>query len=470
MGYSTVKSQTVIDAFRCPDELALFPVSEDLSKEAGYFWFGADTISYGRCCGSPAAYPGGISYDANPNAYASDACPQLPFNPDEVVSNLLFERYVNKETSRWEKIFRDIYYFARPLFPVWFRRHLQRLRLSGSRDSSFPRWPVDRTADQVLEKLLVLSARRHRMDQVPFVWFWPNGSPSCAVITHDVETAAGLAFCPTLMDIDESFGIKSSFQLVPESRYSVSDSTLSTIRERGFEVNVHDCNHDGRLYADRAEFLQRARRINDYARKFHSLGFRSGALYRNLDWYDAFEFSYDMSVPSVGALEAQGGGSCTLRPYFINNIVELPVTTTQDYSLFHILRDYSIDLWKMQIEEIVARNGLASFIIHPDYLMDKRAQETYRALLTFLNVLRCKGKLSIVLPSEVANWWRDRNRMTLQMSQGTWSVVGPESQRGRVAYADCADGEIKYSVSALQMDYLQSTRQNHTERCAPAST
>lgn len=463
MGYSAVKSKAVIEAFRCSEALALFSVSEDLSKETGYFRFGTDTLLYGRCCGSPAPHVGTISYDASPDIYMSDGGLRLPFDPDETVNNLLFERYARKRQTRREKLARNAYYFARPLFPVWFRRHLQRIRLNGSRHASFPTWPVDRTADQILEKLLVFSGRSHRTDHVPFVWFWPNGSPSCAIITHDVETSAGLAFCPTLMDIDDSFGIKSSFQLVPEGRYTVSDKTLSGIRDRGFEVNVHDFNHDGRLYTNRDEFLRRAHKINDYARKFKALGFRSGSLYRNLDWYDAFEFSYDMSVPSVGALEAQGGGACTLRPYFIKNIVELPLTMTQDYSLFHILGDYSIEIWKTQIREIVARNGLVSLIIHPDYVINKRAQDTYRALLTFLSMLRSEGKLSILLPSEVAHWWKNRNRMTLHMDRGSWSVAGPEYQRARVGYAHCAHGDIKYSVSPLQMGHVQtqSAGQNH---------
>jgi hypothetical protein len=402
----------------------------------------------------------------------SDGGPRLPFDPDEVVHNLLFERYASKRISGGEKFLRNAYYIARPFFPVWFRRHLQRVRLKGSRQATFPTWPVDRTADQILENLLVVSARNHQTDPVPFVWFWPNGSPSCAIITHDVETSAGLAFCPALMDIDDSFGIKSSFQLVPEGRYTVPEKTLSAIRDRGFEVNVHDFNHDGRLYTNRAEFLRRAQKINDYAKKFKASGFRSGALYRNLDWYDTFEFAYDMSVPSVGALEAQGGGACTLRPYFINTIVELPVTTTQDYSLFHILGDYSIEIWKTQIREIAARHGLVSFIIHPDYVIDRRAQETYRALLAFLNVLRSEGKLSIVLPSDVANWWKNRNRMALQMDQGSWSVVGPEYQKARVGYAHCADGDIKYSVSPMQMSSVQaqSAAYKQSDICAQAGT
>ena len=77
------------------------------------------------------------------------------------------------------------------------------------------------------------------------------------MMTHDVETSAGQDFCPQLMDLNDSYGIKSSFQIVPEKRYTVSKAFLASILERGFEVNVHDLNHDGRLMCDREEFVRR---------------------------------------------------------------------------------------------------------------------------------------------------------------------------------------------------------------------
>ena len=51
-------------------------------------------------------------------------------------------------------------------------------------------------------------------------------------------------------------------------------------------------------------------------------------MYRNQEWYDVFEFSYDMSVPNVAHLEPMRGGCCTVMPYFIGKIVELPSGAT----------------------------------------------------------------------------------------------------------------------------------------------
>src|SRR5262249_8716309 len=150
---------------------------------------------------------------------------------------------------------------------------------------------------------------------------------------------------------------------------------LEEIRRRGYEINVHDFNHDGCLFADHSHFRSRVKLINQYGRDYGARGFRAAILYRNIEWFDELEFEYDMSVPNAGHLEAQRGGCCTVFPYFIGNILELPLTTTQDYSLFYILQTYNIDLWQRQAAGIIEKHGLLSCIAHPDYLQEPRAQE-----------------------------------------------------------------------------------------------
>ena len=67
---------------------------------------------------------------------------------------------------------------------------------------------VDNTVDQTLEDLMRLSLRARGVTSLPFVWFWPDGAPSCAIVTHDVETEVGRDRCSWLMDLDDSYGIK----------------------------------------------------------------------------------------------------------------------------------------------------------------------------------------------------------------------------------------------------------------------
>ena len=82
-----------------------------------------------------------------------------------------------------------------PAAPASARKHLQRLRLSDWRTLPFPQWPVDRTVERILERLLFLSMKAQGIQRVPFVWFWPEAAGSCAIMTHDVEYLASSFWC-----------------------------------------------------------------------------------------------------------------------------------------------------------------------------------------------------------------------------------------------------------------------------------
>jgi len=133
-------------------------------------------------------------------------------------------------------------------------------------------------------------------------------------------------------------------------------------------------------------------------------------------------------------------------PYFVGKILELPLTTTQDYSLFHILGDYSIDLWKQQVELILEQNGLMSFVSHPDYINEGRARGVYLDLLAYLSRLRADGKTWMALPRDVDHWWRSRQQMRLIAEGETWKIEGPDSDRARIAYARLNGDQLVYDV------------------------
>jgi len=427
----------------------------DLSDAAGYFQFGPDVICYGQCSsGTPSRDAAGCFHDALPHADVSGESVQLPFDPSQILENLRHERYLASSPQSplalaGKKVARSIYYAVRPLMPVTVRRHLQKRYLKGWENVAFPHWPVDRTVEQVLEQLLLLSMKSRKIKQVPFIWFWPEAACSCTIVTHDVETSTGRDFCDQLMDLDDSFGIKAAFQVVPEGRYAVPGDLLPAIRKRGFEFNVHDLNHDGHLTRNREQFLRRAEQINRHARQSGAQGFRSAVLYRNIDWYEALDFSYDMSVPNVAHLDPQRGGCCTVMPFFIGKMVELPVTLTQDYSLFHILNDYSINLWKEQIALIREKHGLISVIAHPDYIIDQKARRVYVELLKYLAELRSQGETWIALPGEVADWWRLRSELNLVTREGRLQIEGKGSERARIAYATIVDEKLVYTFDPV---------------------
>ena len=253
-------------------------------------------------------------------------------------------------------------------------------------------------------------------------------------------------FCDELMDIDDAFGIKSAFQLVPEGRTTTADGLARGSGAAASRSTSTTSITTGAFSDD--ERVSRARASGSTATPA-SLAATASDPARCIA-------SSTGSTPSSSRttcrcrtsahLEPQRGGCCTVMPYFVGDILELPLTTTQDYSLFHILGDYSTTLWKRQIRLIRDSNGLISFIAHPDYLRDRRALGLYKELLGDLCQLRDQQRVWMALPTEIDAWWRARQEMSLVRDGQSWRVVGPGSERARVAHASVEDGRVVYNV------------------------
>jgi len=442
--------QAVNERYRCPENFFGFVLNEQLSSESGYFRFGPNAICYGRSCSGALGFgPESALYDAIGDVAVDDGKLGLPFDPTEIVDNLRLERYTSTRQmeSGFEHFLRRLYYRFRPVLNLSVRKQIQKFHSRNWEKQSFPKWPVDTTVEDVCETLLLMSMEAKGVKEVPFVWFWPDGASGCLAMSHDVETAAGRDYCAELMNVDDSFGIKAAFGIVPEGRYEVSSSFLKSMQDRGFELVIQDFNHDGRLFDNKEEFLRRAKIINRYGREYGAKGFRAAVLYRNPEWYDAFEFTFDMSIPNVAHLDPQHGGCCTVIPYFIGNVLEIPVTTIQDYMLFHILNERSIDLWKDQVDLILAKNGLASFIVHPDYLIQSDAISAYKDLLGYLRELSDSKPVWFALPADIDSWWRARSKMSVVKDGNSWRIEGDVTRRARLAYARNVEGKLVYELA-----------------------
>jgi hypothetical protein len=438
-------SQTVRNRYRFPEGFVDFTLNGELSSDVGYFQFGPDAICYGRSSSGVRQLRAGCSlHDVLQDTAMEGGKLRLPFEPDEIIGNLLLERYPSSRLGGFERVLKRIYYWVRPLTSGSLRSEIQKFHARKWGRLLHPHWPVDTTVENICERLLLLSLQGNGMDGIPFVWFWPDGARGCVTMTHDVETAAGRDFCGELMDLDDASGIKASFQIVPENRYAVPPDLLNLIRDRGFELGVQDLNHDGRLFDSREEFVRRAQVINRYGREYGARGFRAGVLYRKPEWYDALDFSFDMSIPNVAHLDPQRGGCCTVMPYFIGDILELPVTTTQDYTMFHLLNQRSIDLWKTQTELILGKNGLVSFIVHPDYVIENEPKSVYAKLLEYLRRLQERENIWLALPSEIDRWWRARSKMSVVEDGDSFRIEGAEAERAVLAFATSVNGRLVY--------------------------
>ena len=442
--------QALKDHYCYPEKLFHISSKEPLSSRAGYFRFGPRAICYGRTSSEALAPRPELAFqDAVSLVSIDNKNLSLPFDLTEIIDNLRLERYANVPGigSSLKKFFRGLYYHLRPFTNRALRKRIQRFHARNWRKRVFPNWPVDATVENVFETVLLSAMKASGVKEVPFIWFWPKGAVGCLAMTHDVENRAGRDSCADLMSLDDSFDIKAAFGVVPEGRYEVSAGFLESIWSRGFEVTIQDLNHDGRLYDGKQEFLRRAKIINGYGREFGAKGFRAAVLYREPEWYDALEFDFDMSMPNVAHLDPQQGGCCTVFPFFLGELLELPVTTTQDYTLFHVLNERSLDLWKSQIDLVLRKNGLLSFIIHPDYSLEPDTRPIYEDLLRYLLELRKNVPIWSALPSEINAWWRARSRMSVVKEGASWRIVGDGAEHAVLAYAKNVDEKLVYEFS-----------------------
>jgi len=119
-----------------------------------------------------------------------------------------------------------------------------------------------------------------------------------------------------------------------------------------------------------------------------------------------------------------------------------------------VLNEQSIDLWKKQVEMILDKNGLASFIVHPDYIIEPETQTVYRDLLSMLSELRGREDLWFALPRDIDSWWRARSRMSIVKEEESWRIVGEGAQHAVLAFAKSVDGKLIYELADASLGEL----------------
>src|SRR5690242_13712553 len=135
---------------------------------------------------------------------------------------------------------RRVYYHVKPWIPEQLRIKLRRIQARRILRDCADTWPILESAAQT-----------------PLNWpGWPNRKQFALVLNHDVESQTGLDRCRSVMELEMRFGVRSSFNFIPEGGYDTPKRLRDELVTNGFEVGVHDLRHDGKLYASRSIFRQ----------------------------------------------------------------------------------------------------------------------------------------------------------------------------------------------------------------------
>ena len=296
---------------------------------------------------------------------------------------------------------KKIYYTIKPLVPRRLQIALRRLIVQRQLKQNKDIWPID-----------------HNAARPPEGWSgWPDGKKFALVLTHDVDTARGQERCRDLMDLEKQMGFRSSFNIVPE-RYEVSAILRQELAQNGFEIGVHGLFHDGKYYKSRKIFQERAVKINQYLKEWNAVGFRSPSMLHNLEWIHDLNIEYDASTFDTDPFEPQPDGMGTIFPFFVNSMwnrkgyVELPYTLPQDFTLFCLMQEKNIDVWKKKLDWIADNNGMVLINVHPDYMnfdgskpvLEEYPAHYYRGFLEYVKD-KYQGQYWHVLPKDIAKYW-----------------------------------------------------------------
>lgn len=300
-------------------------------------------------------------------------------------------------------LIRKAYYSIKFLIPrslqIRLRRYVINRQLPLHRDV----WPIKRDACKP-----------------PEGWSgWPEGKKFALVLTHDIETGKYLEKCQILAEIEERRGFRSSFNFVGRD-YQIPAGLQRYLIDRGFEIGMHGWTHGRNPFSSRSVFEKQAREINRTLKEWGSVGFRSPSMYHNLEWLHDLDIEYDASTFDTDPFEPQPDGMDTIFPFRVNGksgrggYVELPYTLPQDYLLFILMRERTIDIWKKKLDWVAGHGGMALFIAHPNYMnFDANPhfdEYTARYYVEFLEYIESAygGQYWHVLPREMARWWSER--------------------------------------------------------------
>ena len=297
---------------------------------------------------------------------------------------------------------RNTYYRLKPAIPRRWQIHLRRCMIKARKAKALANWPIMPAAANP-----------------PAEWpGWPDGKQFAVVLTHDVESSFGQEQVKPLMELEIELGYRSAFNFVPE-RYPLDNGLRLVLGSKGFEVGVHGLYHDGLLYQSFDVFRQRAGQINRYLKEWEAVGFRSPAMHHNLEWIHLLNIEYDMSTFDTDPFEPQGDGVGTIFPFWVQNpqqlsgYVELPYTLPQDFTLFILMQETAIRIWKRKLDWVARNGGMVLLNTHPDYMyfsqqsptFDQFPVQHYADLLNYIRT-RYSGQYWAALPREVATYVR----------------------------------------------------------------
>lgn len=276
-----------------------------------------------------------------------------------------------------------------------------------ARLGEFPRWPLDLSADFLADLASGTSS------------VFAAG-PTPVLLTHDLDSAEGLEnLAKWFLGMEESVGARSTNFVVP-CAWPIDYSLLDQINDRGHEIGIHGYDHSNRTpFLGPLKRRNRLQSAHELVERYNILGYRSPSLLRTSDLLRDLGnlYRYDSSIPtSGGVFPVPNNGCASARPFWVEEIAELPLTMPRDGGLL-FLGDSShevLEIWINCAKSISLSGGIVVLLTH--------CEARFSGNAPMLNAYR--GFLEFVATSEHFVWSNPRQILTQALDIHGWERKG----------------------------------------------
>lgn len=320
---------------------------------------------------------------------------KVDFDFNKVYENILYEKY--RKQKRPFYTYLPFHFHKIPSFIRYFFK-------KNPKKSSFPLWPVDKTLE-LLREIGVRYALLNNIEKYTKCNFLDDKKYGL-ILTHDIEAENNWEWVEKIAKLEMDLGFRSSWNVVPHY-YKIDYNVLDWLIINGFEIGLHGYNHDNKLaYLSIDKMIKRIEDSMPFIERYEVKGVRSPSWLRTNTLFKVLEeyFIYDMSVMDVDQIcPAGSGGSCSVFPYYITNILlEIPTTLPYEAPLYFGVSAIELNnYWSEKIEWIKTIHGMIVVNTHPDphYSGNTLMLKEYGK---FLENFKDDRECSMLLPGEFA--------------------------------------------------------------------
>ncbi|MEW6096600.1 MAG: polysaccharide deacetylase family protein [bacterium] len=291
--------------------------------------------------------------------------------------DLINEILCVKEPSLSEQILRK---FLQPILSILnsesrykFTNLIKKLKgVKGAKLKDVNKW----------ELVIFLQRLKQKLSINGMTW---NGKKASLCLTHDVDYLEDFQNIDYIIDMEQRFGLKSSFNFLTSWDYKIEKQILKRLLDNGFEIGLHGHTHDVAFgYRSKEQITTMIKKARDEL-GVEVAGFRTPTLAisrKVLEVLEVLKFKYDTSILGSNV------EICFPYQYPGLNIWELPLTL-QDNFLFrdqNLTQDEGFEFTRQMIEDIIKIGGLVVLNLHPQIC--KINSIFYEKLVNFISQLK----------------------------------------------------------------------------------